>query len=381
MKICAVLLILICSCRMNNKDNVGDNDYTSFKINVDHICDSCNNTIKYAEFIPLEFNDHAILNGIDKIIYSGENLIVFDKRQRQVIIFDAVGKFHAKIQKYGKGPNEYTFPSDIIFYQKENKIGILDQNKGSIIWFNLDGSALSIDNISREKLILGQAFVWNDQIYHFIHNPKAGKNSYQFNITDINLRKINYSMFKSEPSQISNLNMHPFGIYNNNLTLHIPNDQCIYQIKQKKISKLFYFDFIDKNLPEKLLKKMLSEEQNATQKQIINYNKEIFDFVIVKTVVPLKDFIFLEITHKFQNLCVLINLKDNSSHVFRNNIGRFSLGKYLACQQDKNIVYFEIPTTQIDKYNSRQIKNINIVGKELSKNLMHNNPWILKVQL
>jgi hypothetical protein len=366
---------------MNNKDNVGDNDYTSFKINVDHICDSCNNTIKYAEFIPLEFNDHAILNGIDKIIYSGENLIVFDKRQRQVIIFDAVGKFHAKIQKYGKGPNEYTFPSDIIFYQKENKIGILDQNKGSIIWFNLDGSALSIDNISREKLILGQAFVWNDQIYHFIHNPKAGKNSYQFNITDINLRKINYSMFKSEPSQISNLNMHPFGIYNNNLTLHIPNDQCIYQIKQKKISKLFYFDFIDKNLPEKLLKKMLSEEQNATQKQIINYNKEIFDFVIVKTVVPLKDFIFLEITHKFQNLCVLINLKDNSSHVFRNNIGRFSLGKYLACQQDKNIVYFEIPTTQIDKYNSRQIKNINIVGKELSKNLMHNNPWILKVQL
>jgi hypothetical protein len=73
---------------MGKKNSIVENNYASFSIDVDHINDSCNSFIKYAEFIPLEFSDQVILNGIDKLILSERNLIVFDKRQKQVIVFD-----------------------------------------------------------------------------------------------------------------------------------------------------------------------------------------------------------------------------------------------------------------------------------------------------
>jgi hypothetical protein len=104
--------------------------------------------------------------------------------------------------------------------------------------------------------------------------------------------------------------MHPFCIYKNNLTLHLPNDQYVFEILNEKASKLFYFDFMDKNLPENLLTKILSQKNNATTGLIQSYNKEILNFVIVKEIIPLKDFIFLEITYKYRNYSV-INITSN----------------------------------------------------------------------
>lgn len=376
----AFILFLIGSCNIDKKNDIVKNEYTSFRVDVDHKNDSCNSFIKYAEFTALEFNNQAILNGIDKLILSKENLIVFDKRQKQVIVFDKSGNYYSKIRKFGKGPNEYTFPTDIIFDENENKIGIVAQLKGCIIWFNLDGDFLSSSYISREKLILSQAFIWENKIYHFVHNSKTGKNPYQINVTNRDLKKINYSMIGSNLNQISNLHMHPFCIYKNNLTLHLPNDQYVFEILNDKASKLFYFDFMDKNLPENLLAKILSLENNATTGLIQSYNKEILDFVIVKEIIPLKDFIFLEITYKYQRFCALVKIEDNSSYVFRNNLGKFSFGKFIGCNPDENTVYFEIPPTQINKYKSSKITNIEIVRKKYSQNLLKNNPWILKVQ-
>jgi len=376
----AIILFIISSCSVDKKNKKIEDDFTNYRIDVDYIKNSCDSFIKSAKFIPLELNDESVLNGIDKLIYTKENLIVFDKRQKQVVVFDTLGVFHSKIRKYGKGPNEYLFPTDIIFDKNENELGIMAQSKGCIIWFNLDGSVLSTNYIKREKLLLSQALMRGNQIFHFIHNPKTGNNPYQINSTDIELKKINYSTFKSNPNQISNLHLHPFGVFENNITLHLPFDQYIYKYVQEKTSKLFYFDFKDRNLPENLLAKMMSLENNETYEQIQSYNKEIRNFVKVTKIIPLKDFIFLEISYKYQRFCVLVNILDNTSHVFRSNLGGFSFAKYVGCISDNNTVLFEISPTQINKYKSSKITNPEIIEKEDSSSLINNNPWILKVQ-
>ena len=373
------LFVAFTFCTVDKTSKIIENEFTRFNINIDQISDSCDNFIQYAEFIPLEFNNQAILNSIDKLILNTENLIVFDKRQKQVVVFDKLGNFYSKIRRYGKGPDEYLFPSDIIY--DENKIGILAQSKGFIIWFNLNGDILSDNYISRKKLILSQASISGNQIYHFNHNSKSGKNPYQLNITDKGLKNINFSMFKSNPEQISCLHMHPFNIYNDNITLHLPYDRYIYKITQGEASKLFYFDFEDRNLPKNLLEKILSVKDNMTSEQIQRYNKEILNFVIVKEAIPLKDFIYIEIAYKYQRFCALINIHDGSSHIFRNNLGESSFGKYIGCIAKENTIYFEIPPTQIKKYRSSKVINPEVIEEKYNQNLLKNNPWILKIQL
>ena len=116
-----IITVLCHSCITPKEEKIGDSSYITFKIDVNNIKDSCDNILKSAEFIPLEFSENGIINTIDKLIPCEGKLIVFDKRERQVIVFNRQGDLITRIRNSGKGPNQYLFPRDIIYNRNEKK--------------------------------------------------------------------------------------------------------------------------------------------------------------------------------------------------------------------------------------------------------------------
>jgi hypothetical protein len=373
-------ILAICSCtRVKNNSEI-NSPFDSFSIDVSQFIDSCNSIINKAELIPLELNENAILNGIDKIIITQTKIIVFDKRQKQVIVFDEFGNYYSKIKNLGNGPNEYLFPTDILFDESDNKVGILDQGKGTILWYNLEGIFLQKNKIDRKKLILDNAIIKNNNIYHFVHNPKAFKNQKLINITDLSLNKIKFSMLESNPEHISKLHMHPFGIYKDDITIHIPFDRHLYKISQEGLESMFLFDFKDKNLPDELLERILMEKNNTNSKDIMNYNRELLKYVVINTVIPLKDYVFIDISYKLQKFYTIVPIIDKNASVFRGNLGKYAYGKYVGCNTNDNSVYFEVPSAQINKLLISDIGNKEAVKSKYNLSNLKNNPWILKIQ-
>lgn len=117
-----LLSIIIISC--NNSDQKIN------KINIEtkriESIDSINKLMFEIEVIPLETNDTCLISGIRKIYYRNDELYIFDRKQKQIMLFDINGNFIRKIQRVGKGPGEYLDISDFAINPINNNIEFVD---------------------------------------------------------------------------------------------------------------------------------------------------------------------------------------------------------------------------------------------------------------
>lgn len=63
--------------------------------------------IEQVHYIQLENHPESAFTDIDKMLVSGENMFMLDKRLEAVFCFDTTGKFKYRIQRVGRGPGEY----------------------------------------------------------------------------------------------------------------------------------------------------------------------------------------------------------------------------------------------------------------------------------
>jgi hypothetical protein len=63
------------------------------------------------EYIPLQTNENSLVGDIFKIVASGNNLFI-QNSINEILCFDKTGKFLFKLNKTGRGPNEYKFIVD-----------------------------------------------------------------------------------------------------------------------------------------------------------------------------------------------------------------------------------------------------------------------------
>ena len=90
--------------------------------------------------ISLELTDESLLSLINKVIYHGDRLIIYDSYGPRVLLFDSQGKFIRQIGSKGQGPGEYIYISDVAFDISENIVFISSGFK--ILSYNLDGAFL-----------------------------------------------------------------------------------------------------------------------------------------------------------------------------------------------------------------------------------------------
>lgn len=93
-----------------------------------------------AEYVPLETSDESLIGQLDEIIISDKYIVLLDRFQTQTIfIFDLSGSFIRKIHNIGKGPGEFTQPTDIIIDEESDQILLLHGFPSKIIKYKLNG--------------------------------------------------------------------------------------------------------------------------------------------------------------------------------------------------------------------------------------------------
>lgn len=94
------------------------------------------------EIVPLETNEHSIIQTISKVIEHDSCLYILDSRQKSLFIFDHKGLFINKINTIGRAPNEYYLLDDFTINKYSKTIECLDP-MGKILTYNLQGDYLS----------------------------------------------------------------------------------------------------------------------------------------------------------------------------------------------------------------------------------------------
>lgn len=94
--------------------------------------DQSKDTIKYSNFIDsvsyieLNTNDSCLLSDIEKIYIDNDTVLLWDKKDAGILVFNNSGKLVNQIDYYGKGPSEFITISAFCIDPKKNIIYIWD---------------------------------------------------------------------------------------------------------------------------------------------------------------------------------------------------------------------------------------------------------------
>ena len=160
----SVLLMLLTGCN-KNKDNsliidLDRNDQVSIFDLVDSI-----------SVVKLETNENCFLSFlVQRIIYKNR-FYFFDYKQRIIFCFDNNGKFLYKINKFGRGPDEYEAIASFSIDKFNDQLMILVPY-GSILYYDLDGKFISKEKLPSEIIAYNEVHSINKDVLLFISSNK-----------------------------------------------------------------------------------------------------------------------------------------------------------------------------------------------------------------
>ena len=137
------ILIILFSCQYptNEKSIVVDINNTS-PISPEILFSS-------ARIIPLETTEESLIAEIDKILIHEEKIYILDSRQNIVFVFNIDGHFLFKIDKKGRGPEEYNFLYDIAINPYNQSLELLDP-MGNFLAYDLNGRFIQKQRLPSE---------------------------------------------------------------------------------------------------------------------------------------------------------------------------------------------------------------------------------------
>jgi len=88
--------------------------------------------------VKLEAKDTSLIGYLRQVRYVGDRIIVLDDIRMSVLLFDDQGNFLRTIGRRGKGPGEYSEPTNVYVYGSE--IAVVDTKETRILFFSFDGT-------------------------------------------------------------------------------------------------------------------------------------------------------------------------------------------------------------------------------------------------
>lgn len=98
--------------------------------------------IERVHFVQLENHPESAFTDIDKMLVSGENMFMLDKRLEAVFCFDTAGRFRYRIQRVGRGPGEYQELDAMWVKPAEKELWLQSFWPSKIMVYNFDGQML-----------------------------------------------------------------------------------------------------------------------------------------------------------------------------------------------------------------------------------------------
>lgn len=121
-------------------------------------------------FVQFEETDNSLIKSIGRIEQFGNRLIVGDDMTYRIMTFTEDGRFISTVGTRGEGPGEYLQFSSFFINEGGNEIGIVDNEKRKVIYYNLDDYSfkreLSYSPISSGCGVpTGDDMIWFNQSY------------------------------------------------------------------------------------------------------------------------------------------------------------------------------------------------------------------------
>jgi hypothetical protein len=132
-KLLIVLIIVFCSCDRRGTNQT--NDTNSIRV-IDLLSEAeskISNLSEIAsdvEYIPLETSENSMIKFISKVIFRGNNIYIKSYADNaEIMCFDRGGRFLYKLDKSGRGPEEYQFLIDYDITSDNDTLVVLSSNK------------------------------------------------------------------------------------------------------------------------------------------------------------------------------------------------------------------------------------------------------------
>lgn len=94
------------------------------------------------KYVKLETTSESLIQYINRVLDFDGNLLVVDRDNQSLLLFDKDGRFIKKIAGRGKGPGEYSKMYDAAVDKEDRRLFVLDAYAQSVLIYDFDGKCL-----------------------------------------------------------------------------------------------------------------------------------------------------------------------------------------------------------------------------------------------
>lgn len=203
------------------------------------------------EIIRFDLPEGVLLGRIDRLIIGAEKIVVLDKTQNSVFVFNGKGKMMVHLDKEGYGPGEYSDILDVDIYEEDNQIEVIDHRRQLVLTYSLiNGDFLfqkAYEFYTVHSLRSSKSFrIFNNQ--GIPNGALNGDNSQMIYITDLNNKVIRkeFDFFWSPQNQnfsIPRYNMFRHSNRRDEINVVPLHTTDIYGIVGSDVFKKYSFNF------------------------------------------------------------------------------------------------------------------------------------------
>lgn len=242
------------SCKSENKQNDSDIEKIDFVFEHDKEQFDFQTMIDTLfEPIVLETTKECVIGEVSTIALRRDTIIIGDTKTKSVYLFDNRGKYLSKINRVGRGPQEYIDMTDLFI--SEDHIYVMDNNQFKVCCYDFRGNHIFSFN-SKEgvcigakdgKLLVGTTWgggaLWDDCFVAEFDEFGTMTNSFiKKSIDDVHRDNIHYKYFIKTQ---------------NGLDFLLPSKNIVYRYVESCLNPSYKIDFADKAMPESIAKKGL----------------------------------------------------------------------------------------------------------------------------
>ncbi|OFX79978.1 MAG: hypothetical protein A2X20_00090 [Bacteroidetes bacterium GWE2_40_15] len=253
-----IIFISLCSCQSNDDTSSIELERND-EVSIFDLADSIS-------ILKLETNNESLIKGISKVIPYKNRFYIFDSRSQVIFCFDSTGNYLFKINRLGRGPEEYERVEDFNINSFNDQL-ILLVPWGFILTFDLDGNFISKTKLPEEVKSYNNVYAINKDTLLFLSSNEYRAVYY----SSKNKIIIDKCLGEDEMPEIGlttgsvytyddSLYFSSVGLNNNVLNMSDPNRRIVYN-----------WDFGSNNLTKARIRKALKYKLKMIQK------REVFD--------------------------------------------------------------------------------------------------------
>ena len=161
------------------------------------------------KYVKLETTSESLIQYINRVVDLEGNLLVVDRDNQSLLLFDKDGRFIKKIAGQGKGPGEYSKMYDAAIDKEGRRLFVLDAYAQSVLIYDFDGKCLDskkfgfwaheLEYIGGDKVALYSGYA--------IHSDYVKENAqptfFVFDLKDGTITPFQYINNEIKPSEVA----------------------------------------------------------------------------------------------------------------------------------------------------------------------------------